>query len=272
MILIHKLSPLAVVEIKSKRLVLEESLIQVFEYMEALKIPVGFLANGFEIYQLSGFNLDYKKIQSFPSPENLWRDIFPNIGKSDPLAIEPAPLKQKTPQYFQLEAINSILEALKAGQKRVLVEMAVGTGKTYVLLQVLWKLIRTGKVSRTLYLDNSLLILDQIKHNLKHLDIEVEHLNSKSQPNSLFQTPLHLATSHHFLEPKGHSRIKNYPRDFYDLIVLNDVVRFPKIDEIMNHFDAAKVIGFSLPGISTTKSYQQLGHPVFSYTLEDCFL
>ncbi|MDI8978116.1 DEAD/DEAH box helicase family protein, partial [Salmonella enterica subsp. enterica serovar Lubbock] len=37
----------------------------------------------------------------------------------------------KSPRYYQLQAINKTIEAVSAGQDRVLLVMATGTGKTY---------------------------------------------------------------------------------------------------------------------------------------------
>lgn len=46
----------------------------------------------------------------------------------------------KAPRYYQLQAINKTIEAVSAGQNRVLLVMATGTGKTYTAFQIIWRL------------------------------------------------------------------------------------------------------------------------------------
>lgn len=46
----------------------------------------------------------------------------------------------KSPRYYQLQAINKTVEAVSAGQKRVLLVMATDTGKTYTAFQIIWRL------------------------------------------------------------------------------------------------------------------------------------
>jgi type I restriction enzyme R subunit len=44
------------------------------------------------------------------------------------------------PRYYQQIAINRVIEAILLGQKRILVTLATGTGKTCVAFQICWKL------------------------------------------------------------------------------------------------------------------------------------
>lgn len=46
----------------------------------------------------------------------------------------------KIPRYYQVIAINLIIESILLGQKRILATMATGTGKTCVAFQLCWKL------------------------------------------------------------------------------------------------------------------------------------
>jgi type I restriction enzyme R subunit len=267
-ILIYNFNPLAVIETKSGEFSVEDSVQQTFEYLESLKIPIGFVVNDSEIYQFSRSNLEYRKIQVFPSPKELWQSVYHDTDNTDPTNIAPINL-QRAPRFFQVEAVNRIVSAIKSGQKRLLIQMATGTGKTYVILQSLWKLVKSGRVSRVLYLDDSLAALEEVKHILKPLGLELVSLNSKTQANELLHSSVQFGTFHYFLEPQNSPRIKNYPRDYFDLVIINEVIRYPKLDQIIDHFETATILGFSSLEVFNTKSYQQLGSPVFSYTLED---
>jgi type I restriction enzyme R subunit len=51
----------------------------------------------------------------------------------------------KTPRYYQLNAINRTVQAIAAGQNRVLLVMATGTGKTYTAFQIIWRLWKSRR-------------------------------------------------------------------------------------------------------------------------------
>ncbi|MBQ2999922.1 MAG: DEAD/DEAH box helicase family protein, partial [Clostridia bacterium] len=48
------------------------------------------------------------------------------------------------PRYYQRNAINRAVEAIARGQKRLLLVMATGTGKTYTAFQIVYRLLRSG--------------------------------------------------------------------------------------------------------------------------------
>lgn len=71
----------------------------------------------------------------------------------------------KEPRYYQRTAINRSVQAILSGDKRVLLTMATGTGKTFVSMQIVWKLWnsawRSGRKPRVLYLADRNILLDQ---------------------------------------------------------------------------------------------------------------
>ena len=82
-------------------------------------------------------------------------------------------LSGKPPRYYQEIAINRALQAILTGQRRVLLTMATGTGKTLVAFQICWKLWsarwnRTGehRRPRILYLADRNILVDQPKDGI----------------------------------------------------------------------------------------------------------
>jgi len=67
----------------------------------------------------------------------------------------------KEPRYYQIEAINRTIEAITRGQKRVLLVMATGTGKTYTTFQIIWRLWKAKAARRILYLADRNILVDQ---------------------------------------------------------------------------------------------------------------
>ena len=54
----------------------------------------------------------------------------------------------KEPRYYQRIAINRSIEAISKGQKRLLLVMATGTGKTYTAFQIIWRLRKAASDRR----------------------------------------------------------------------------------------------------------------------------
>ena len=77
-------------------------------------------------------------LDEFPSPQELWRRYCAWKGwsaeQSRVAGFDYAP--NKVPRYYQVNAVNRAVEAIAAGQNRVLLVMATGTGKTYTAFQI----------------------------------------------------------------------------------------------------------------------------------------
>jgi len=54
----------------------------------------------------------------------------------------------KDPRYYQTAAINRTIEAVAKGEKRLLLVMATGTGKTYITFQIILRLWKAKAVKR----------------------------------------------------------------------------------------------------------------------------
>ena len=71
----------------------------------------------------------------------------------------------REPRYYQRNAINRTTEAIAKGQNRVLLVMATGTGKTYTAFQIIWRLWKSGRKKRVLYLADRNVLIDQTMVN-----------------------------------------------------------------------------------------------------------
>jgi hypothetical protein len=106
-------------------------------------------------------------LDQFPSPDELWSRYCAWKGWSADVrrvaAADYAP--SKTPRYYQLNAINRTVEAIAAGQNRVLLVMATGTGKTYTAFQIIWRLWKSRAKKRILFLADRNILIDQTMVN-----------------------------------------------------------------------------------------------------------
>jgi type I restriction enzyme, R subunit len=105
-------------------------------------------------------------LNAFPPPLTLWQRYKKYRGIKDteePLVLQPyhEDVSGKEPRYYQADAINHTIEAVAASQKRVLLVIATGTGKTYTTFQIIWRLWKAGAVKRALFLADRNILIDQ---------------------------------------------------------------------------------------------------------------
>ena len=100
----------------------------------------------------------------------MWRQyrIWKGLDEeSDKLARQPyhEDSEGKNPRYYQRVAIQRAVEAIAQGQRRVLLVMATGTGKTFTVFQIIWRLWKAEKVKRVLFLVDRNILADQAVTN-----------------------------------------------------------------------------------------------------------
>ena len=133
--------PVAVVEAKDNSHSISSGLQQALGYAEILEVPNAYSSNGDGFAEHNRSALDGELTEqelgmdAFPSPQVLWSryKAFHHIADDETVLVEqPFHIDAggKEPRYYQLDAINRTLEAVAKGQKRVLLVMATGTGKT----------------------------------------------------------------------------------------------------------------------------------------------
>ena len=177
-------TPLAVVEAKDNNHNVGDGMQQAIDYAEALDIPFVFTSNGdaFMMHDRTGLLPHVERqipLDSFPSPDYLdslyrqWR----GIEGVDEIQLTDTPYHTdasgKSPRYYQRIAINRTIEAIARGQKRMLLVMATGTGKTYTAAQIIWRYWKApnqgSKQKRILFLADRNILIDQTMTNdFKH--------------------------------------------------------------------------------------------------------
>ena len=93
----------------------------------------------------------------FPTPDDL-RDAYQNATGVDLTAPAAKPLVtpykggEGSRRYYQDAAIRSVLEKLARGEKRALLSLATGSGKTFIAVNLLRKIADAGQLRRALFL------------------------------------------------------------------------------------------------------------------------
>ena len=168
--------PIAVVEAKKSTVDAEIGREQAKQYcleIEAKEgiLPFCFYTNGNEIFFWDLNNYPPKQIHEFPSPTDLERYAYLRQAKKN-LSGELINTKIAGRDY-QIRAIRSVLEGLEKKQRKFLLVMATGTGKTRTCISLVETLMRAGWAERTLFLVDRIALRDQA------LDAFKEHLPSE---------------------------------------------------------------------------------------------
>ena len=276
--------PLAVVEAKDNSHPVGGGMQQALGYAEALDAPFVFSSNGdaFLFHDRTGQSDSIEKqigLDEFPSPDELWRRYRAWKGldeESAKLVRQPyyADLAGKEPRYYQRVAIQRAVEAIARGQRRVLMVMATGTGKTFSVFQIIWRLWRAEKVKRVLFLVDRNILADQtVTNDFKPFGpVMTKVRNRDMDPSYEIYIALYQAVS-------GSEEEKNvyrqFSREFFDLVVIDECHRGSAREasawrEILDYFEPAIQLGLTATPKETTEvsTLSYFGDPIYTYSLK----
>ncbi len=245
---------LAIVEAKGRLHNADEGYAQAIEYARLLDVPFAYATNGDDLIEkdmISGLN-KMMKMKDFPSSDELWARYVREKGlDSEQEAIISYPYYTtptgKKPRYYQRIAVNRMVEAIAKGQKRLLVVMATGTGKTFTAFQVIYRFWKTRTKKKVLYLADRNILIDQtISKDFKPFGDAMEKINNR-RINTAKDIYLGLYQQ---LKTADTDYYKQLPRDFFDLIVIDECHRgSANVDsswhDILTYFSSAVQIGMT---------------------------
>ena len=283
--------PIATIEAKDNTHAMGAGMAQAINYADLLNVPFCFSSNGdgfvFRDATLADGVLEKNlTLDEFPSPEDLWerycvwKGWTPAVRQVAELDYYPG----KTPRYYQINAINRTVEAIAAGQKRVLLVMATGTGKTYTAFQIIHRLWKSPwrnnpgstKQKRILFLADRNILIDQtmvndfrpfkgamakLSPNAKGVErvdaqgrVTVEELDlaihkTTKQVNTAYEIYLSLYQAITGTD-EDNNIYKQFSPDFFDLIVVDECHRGSANEdsawrEILTYFGSATHVGLT---------------------------
>jgi type I restriction enzyme R subunit len=275
--------PLAVVEAKAAYRSPSDGLQQAKEYAQILGLNFAYATNGHGIIEHDFITGVESELLGFPSPEDLWTRVRGAEGITDEVAgrlLSPCyHLSGKSPRYYQEIAINRTVQAVLQGKKRVLLTLATGTGKTVIAFQICWKLWnsrwnRAGehRRPRILYLADRNVLVDEPQAKIfapfgeaRH-KIEGEAVKSREMYFAIYQG---LAG-----DANRPGLYHDYPRDFFDLIVVDECHRGSARDEsnwreILEYFEDSYQVGMTATPLrqDNRDTYRYFKNPIYTYSL-----
>ncbi len=281
--------PLAIIEAKSSQKDLGTGMQQALGYATALDVPFVFSTNGngFLFHDRTGLSENTEmeiSSENFPSPDDLYNRYLKWKGESSTLKnVIETPLysdnPNKSPRYFQRIAIDRAVEAVARGEKRVLLVMATGTGKTYTAGQIMWRLWKSGNAKRVLFLADRNILVDQARINdLKHFGDALTKITRQNfnDIGSLMSHEIFLSLYQAMSGKEEEDKLfKKLPKDFFDLIVIDECHRGSASEnsewrEILEHFTDATHLGLTATPKETadTSTSHYFGDAIYTYSLK----
>ena len=288
-ILVYKGRKLAAIEAKSDEKKVGEGVAQAKNYAEKLHLQTTFATNGKEIYQICMETGNEGLIQQFPTPDELWNKTFniENDWKEQFNAIHNGGIYK--PRFFQEIATNKALDAIAEEKDRLLLTLATGTGKTNIAFQIAWKLFharwnlkRDGtRRPRILFLADRNILANQAFNEFSAFPEdalvrikpdEIRKKGSVPTNGSIFFTIFQTFMS----GPNDALYFGEYPKDFFDLIIIDECHRGGANDEgnwraIMEYFSPAVQLGLTATPKrdENADTYKYFGKPLYVYSLKE---
>lgn len=289
-VLIHRDQKLAVIEAKRAGLGHTAGLGQAKDYAGRLRTPFAYATNGLGWYGVDMGTGAEGDLAPFPSPEELWARTYQANDdwrrRFGAVPFETGGGKWE-PRYYQHNAVTAVLEALGRGDRRILLTLATGTGKTSIAFQIAWKLFHARwslageptRRPRILFLADRNILADQAYNAfsafppdaLARIDPEALRKAGRAPKNAsvfftIFQTFMTGAEAIY----------ASYAPDFFDLIVVDECHRGGAQDEsnwraILEHFAPAAQLGLTATPKRKVNAdtYVYFGEPVYTYALRD---
>lgn len=285
---------IAVVEAKADYKLPSDGLQQAKNYAEILSLKFAYATNGQGIVEYDYFTGQERELDAFPTPDELWARLRAGQGLDDDTLAQrlltPSYIGDKKPRYYQEIAINRAMEAILKGQRRILITMATGTGKTLVAFQICWKLWNARwnipekyRKPRILYLsDRNILVDDPKVKEFAAFNKDALYKIENGQINK--SREIYFAIYQALAKDASRPGLyREYAPDFFDLIIVDECHRGSARDEsnwreILEYFKPAYQLGMT----ATPKrddnidTYSYFGDPIYTYSLsqgiEDGFL
>jgi type I restriction enzyme R subunit len=151
----------ALIEAKAENHAPGEGLEQAKLYAESKRfnVPFVYATNGHRFVEYdrsTGFTTAARPMSEFPSPDEL-RVRYEQVQRFrlDSPAAKPLLMRypggETTRRYYQDAAVRAALEKLARGEKRVLLSLATGSGKTRIAVWLLKRIADAGQLRRALF-------------------------------------------------------------------------------------------------------------------------
>jgi type I restriction enzyme R subunit len=235
-------------------------------------------------------------LQSWYSPQGLIDTLNQDIDQSHQKLSQEGFNYGVELREYQIRAIKAVEGALEQGQRELLVAMATGTGKTKTCIALVYRLLKTKRFRRILFLVDRTALGEQAANAFKDTRMEslqtfanIFEIKELGEKEAERDTKVHIATVQsmvkRILYPTDDASVPT--ADQYDCIVVDECHRGYLLDRelsdaelefrdfndyvskyrrVLEQFDAVKIGLTATPALHTTQIF---GEPVFRYTYRE---
>ncbi|MBM6651334.1 EcoAI/FtnUII family type I restriction enzme subunit R [Megamonas funiformis] len=273
--------PLAIIEAKKMNYSIGHGMPQAMEYAQMLDVKFAYSSNGKGFIEYDFFTGKTReiKLEEFPTPEQLWKRYIEGekLDKDMLSVVQEAyyvdPLANKKPRYYQQVAIDRTVEAVAKNQKRILLVMATGTGKTYTAFQIVYRLTKAKKVNRVLYLADRNILIDQtIVQDFKPFEKVITKVKNRHLDSSY---EIYMSLYQQLVGENGEEIFRAFKPEFFDLIIVDECHRGSAKEDsqwrtILEYFNSAVQIGLTATPKETKEisNLAYFGEPIYTYSLK----
>ncbi|WP_211246796.1 EcoAI/FtnUII family type I restriction enzme subunit R [Mycoplasma leonicaptivi] len=254
-----------------------------------LDIPFAYSSNGDAFCEYDFLTGKTKKdvpLENFPTKDELVLRYYNKYNNGLPISevqkkiiLQPYYSSSKTyaPRYYQRNAINRTVEKIASGQKRLLLVMATGTGKTFVSFQIVYRLLQSKMKKRILYLADRNVLIDQtIRNDFSSLEKNIYKINfaDKKCLSKIKSHEINFALYHQMIGQDEQEHFRLIPKDYFDLIIIDECHRGSAKEDsnwrkILEYFSSATQIGLTATPKESERvsNIDYFGDPVYIYSL-----
>ncbi|MBK0399822.1 DEAD/DEAH box helicase family protein [Limibaculum sp. M0105] len=229
--------PVAVIEAKKMSTAAITAQDQGRHYAKQLGIPFVFLSNGEEIRFLDAdVDAHSREIASFFSQEDLERRMATRTVRRDLTSVDTD--RSIVERDYQVECIDTLCREITHGRRKLLVEMATGTGKTRTAAALIKRLFEAGHVTRVLFL------VDRITLASQTLDAFTDHL--RGYPSYILRGGRQFDHAKRVTISTLQTMVNEYDQlssGYFDLVITDECHRsiYGQWSGVLRHFDGIQI-------------------------------
>ena len=279
-------NPIAVIEAKDNKHSISYGLQQAMVYAQMLDLPFAYSSNGDGFAEhdfLTGKERQFA-LNEFPTELELVTRFKEESGMTpvQEVVIEQAYYSSQNtypPRYYHRIAINRTVDAIARGQKRLLLVMATGTGKTYTAFQIVYRMLQSGLKRKILYLaDRNILVDQSIQQDFAPLEKVIHKINvAKDDKSTITSYEVYFSLYQQLVGDDDKEHFSElFTPDFFDLIIVDECHRGSAKEEsrwrrILEYFNFATQIGMTATPKETKyiSNLSYFGDPVYMYSLKE---
>lgn len=285
--------PLAIVEAKAESESAADGMQQASRYARRLSLRFSIATNGTDWILTDNDTGDFETQSAPPSPDDLLARMGVTVDWARWEAAFAAgyhidQVSRKSVRPYQDIAIHKALWQFAQGKDRVLLLMATGTGKTFTIFQLVWKLLNGRALQRehVLFLTDRNSLKDQAYRAFSAFSgAERVQIDKETVAEGRHQVGKIFFANYQSLDEEldGKKVYQHYDPDFFDLVVVDECHRsgFGDWFGVLQHFNGALQLGLTATPRELEEGDRKLtdeekrrdtqhyfGDPVYSYSLK----